>query len=196
MKQPVALSSSATYNASQSTVAASTSTTTKAVEAKVSKMPTTTNAKTTVKGKSKAVTQALDDEVVDPSRVVQTQMAARVKAQMQAAKKTAAGHEVTSESIELPDINSDYSDSEDENQRRTFDPPEWAQSPELRLALQVQSTMNPDEIFGAIRPLRMDEMFRARTSRFRARTSSANWNGADRLTVEEEREYVKRMGFR
>ena len=43
--------------------------------------------------------------------------------------------------------------------------------------------------------LRMEEIFRTRQSRFRARTSSANWAGADQLTAEEEREYARRMGF-
>ena len=121
-------------------------------------------------------------------------MAARVKTKMQAAKQ--GDQEVTSESIELPDINSEYSDSGDERPPGSFNPPVWAQSPELRQALEWQSTINPDEIFGAVRPLRMEEMFRARTSRFRARTSSANWSGPDGLTVQEEREYARRMGFK
>ena len=86
--------------------------------------------------------------------------------------------------------------ADDEDRVKTFNPPEWAQSPELRQALQNQSSINPDDIFGAIRPLRMEEIFRSRTSRFRARTSSANWSGNDRLTAEEEREYARRMGFR
>ncbi|EPQ60626.1 hypothetical protein GLOTRDRAFT_31781 [Gloeophyllum trabeum ATCC 11539] len=100
-----------------------------------------------------------------------------------------------SESIELPDIDSEYSDSDDENRKRTFDPPNWAQSPNLRQALEQQSTVNPDHIFGAVRPLHMEEIFRTRQSRFRARTSSANWTGADRLTVEEQLDYARRMGY-
>lgn len=146
-----------------------------------------------LKGKAKAKTQedGMGDQL--PSTMVQSQMAARAKAQMQAAKLSPP--EVPSESIELPDINSEYSDSEDEDRVRAFDPPDWAQSPELRQALQMQSTVNPDDIFGAIRPLRMEEIFRTRQSRFRARTSSANWSGSDRLTVEEIREYERRMGF-
>lgn len=135
-----------------------------------------------------------DDDISQPSQILQTQMAARAKAQLQAANL--APPTVSSESIELPDINSEYSDSDDEDRPRTFDPPSWAQSPDLRQALEVQSTINPDDIFGAVRPLKMDELFRNRTGRFRARTSSANWTGTDRLTAEEEREYVRRMGFR
>lgn len=134
-----------------------------------------------------------EEDLPQPSQIVQTQMAARAKAQLQAAKQVPL---VPSESIELPDINSEYSDSEDEDRKRTFDPPDWAQSPELKQALQQQSTINPDDIFGAIRPLKMEEIFKTRTSRFRARTSSANWAGSDRLTVEEEREYARRMGFK
>jgi hypothetical protein len=122
-------------------------------------------------------------------------MAARAKAQIRAARKTTE-HTIQSESIELPDINSEYSDSEDEDRVKTFSPPQWAQSPELRHALQVQSTINPDDIFGSVKPLKMEELFKTRTSRFRARTSSANWTGADRLTLEEEREYARRMGFK
>lgn len=144
-------------------------------------------------GKAAAKVPARDDDEPQPSQLVQSQMANRVKAQLHA---TQPQPPVTSESIELPDINSEYSDSEDEDRPRTFDPPEWAQSPELRNALQQQSTMNPDEIFGRIGPLRMEEIFRTRQSRFRARTSSANWTGTDQLTAEEEREYARRMGFR
>ncbi|RXW15515.1 hypothetical protein EST38_g10351 [Candolleomyces aberdarensis] len=145
------------------------------------------------KGKAKAPTMT-EDELGQPSHFLQEQMAARAKAQIQAAKHSE--QLVPSESIELPDINSEYSDSEDEDRPRTYDPPNWAQSPELKEALRQQSTINPDDIFGAVRPLRMEEIFKTRTSRFRARTSSANWTGTDRLTVQEEKEYAVRMGFK
>jgi len=136
----------------------------------------------------------IDDEVSRPAQHVQSAMAARAKAQINAAKHV--DPPVPSESIELPDINSEYSDSEDEDRVRTFDPPDWAQSPELRQALENQRTINPDDIFGAVRPLKMEEIFKTRTSRFRARTSSANWTGTDRLTMQEESEYARRMGFK
>jgi hypothetical protein len=137
----------------------------------------------------------------DPSMLVQSQMAARVEFQIDAPKFDSPKLDspklvVPSEDIELPEINSEYSDSEDEDRVRTFNPPEWAQSPELRQALEMQSTMNPDDIFGAVRPLRMEEIFKSRTSRFRARTSSANWTGTDRLTMKEQGEYARRMGFK
>ncbi|KAF8898754.1 hypothetical protein BD779DRAFT_1781240 [Infundibulicybe gibba] len=185
LKQPAALSSSAAYNASLQSIAVNTT----------SAKPTDTkSSKSAQKSKSKAPakTPVPEDDISQPSQIVHSQMAARAKAQLQAANVV----EPPSESIELPDINSEYSDSEDEDRPRTFDPPDWAQSPDLRQALQMQSTINPDDIFGAIRPLRMEEIFRNRASRFRARTSSANWTGADRLTAEEEREYARRMGFR
>jgi len=186
-KQAGALSSSAAYNASQSQTVASTSTL--KPSDKFSKVPTSIPTKGKAKPSPKTPAQA-DEEHAQPSQILQTQMAARAKAAMQTKAP------VPSESIELPEVNSEYSDSEDEDRPRTFNPPEWAQSPELRQALQAQSTINPDEVFGAIRPLRMEEMFKERTSRFRARTSSANWSGADRLTVEEEKEYARRMGFK
>lgn len=194
MKQQAALHSSAAYNSSLQTAANTTATfIPKSSETKPSKPSTTTMPKG--KGKAPPSKAPVEDEVAQPSQLVHAQMAARAKAQLQAAKQTAEPT-IQSESIELPDINSEYSDSEDEDRARTFDPPHWAQSPELRHALQVQSTINPDDIFGSVKPLKMEELFKTRTSRFRARTSSANWTGTDRLTLEEEREYARRMGFR
>ncbi|KIY52717.1 hypothetical protein FISHEDRAFT_34724 [Fistulina hepatica ATCC 64428] len=103
-----------------------------------------------------------------------------------------AANIVTSDSIVLPEINSEYSDSDDEK-KPVYD--DWTHSPELAKTLAVQSTINPDKIFGAIRPLKMEEIFRSRKSKFRARTSSANWSGVDKLTLEEAREYEKKMGY-
>lgn len=102
---------------------------------------------------------------------------------------------VKSESILLPEIDSEYSDSDDEDRKKNFDPPEWAQSPNLRNTLEALSTVNPDNIFGAVQPLQMDDLFRNRRSKFRARTSSANWSGNDGLSKGEEEEYARRMGF-
>ncbi|KAL0951208.1 hypothetical protein HGRIS_007933 [Hohenbuehelia grisea] len=182
LKQPTALTSSAVFNASYQPQAS----TSKIPEAKSSKP-------STLKGKAPQKAIMVDDDDTQPSQLLQSQMAARAKAQLKAAKQE---HAIPSEAIELPDINSEYSDSEDEDRQRTFDPPGWAQSPELRLALQQQQEINPDDIFGPIRPLRMEEIFRTRANKFRARTSSANWTGTDRLTVEEELEYVRRMGYK
>ena len=137
------------------------------------------------KGKGKATAGSED---APSKRAIPSQMATH--------KRLDAEPPVTSEMIELPEPNSEYSDSEDENRVRKFDAPEWTQSPELRAALESQSRVNPDDIFGPVRPLRMEDIFRTRTSRFRARTSSANWSGPDGLKQEEEREYARRMGFR
>lgn len=160
----------------------------KAAESKVPKFAPSSSQNN--KGKAKATAMS-EDELGQPSQFLQEQMAARAKEKIQAAK-----HLVPSESIELPDVNSEYSDSDDEDRKRTYDPPDWAQSPELKEALKNQSTINPDDIFGAVRPLKMEEIFKTRTSRFRARTSSANWTGADRLTMAEQVDYANRMGFK
>ena len=147
-----------------------------------------TPAPASAKGKGKAPASSGD---APSKRAMQPQMATHKPAQ-----RLDAEPPVTSEMIELPEPNSEYSDSEDENRVRKFDAPEWTQSPELRAALESQSRVNPDDIFGPVRPLRMEDIFRTRTSRFRARTSSANWSGPDGLKQEEEREYARRMGFR
>ena len=188
IKQPSALSSSTAYNSSFNTNGGP------AVASKMGETGMLKLGTTAQKGKGKMTVKAAEEDLPQPSQIVQTQMAARAKAQLRAAEQVNEPPVTPSESIELPDINSEYSDSEDEDRQRTFDPPDWAQSPELREALQQQSTINPDDIFGAIRPLKMEELFKSR--RFRARTSSANWAGADRLTAEEEREYARRMGFK
>jgi hypothetical protein len=46
------------------------------------------------------------------------------------------------------------------------------------------------QVFGPPAPLNMEEVFskdKGRFHKFRARTSSANWSGTDRLTEEEVR---------
>ena len=66
----------------------------------------------------------------------------------------------------------------------------WADSPALRKALMQQETMDPMQVFGAPGPLNMEEVFsksKDRWHKFRARTSSANWSGADRLTEDDIR---------
>lgn len=89
-----------------------------------------------------------------------------------------------------------YSNSEDEDRPRSFNPPDWAQSPNLLTTLENMRTVNPDTIFGAVPKLEMEEIFPGRRGgKFRVRTSSANWAGTDGVTVEEEIEYAKRMGF-
>jgi Inner centromere protein, ARK binding region len=140
------------------------------------------------KGKGK---MPADPEETQTKKTSQLPMAVHAKPQ-----RLNAEPPIASEMIELPEPNSEYSDSEDEGRQRKHGAPEWTQSPELRAALESQSRVNPDDIFGPVRPLRMEDIFRTRTSRFRARTSSANWSGPDGLKQEEEWEYARRMGFR
>lgn len=92
------------------------------------------------------------------------------------------------ESIELPEIQTDDEDEEDEAQGMAVAP--WADSPDLRRALVRQETMDPSQIFGPPAPLNMEEVFnksKERWHKFRARTSSANWSGLDRLTEDDIR---------
>jgi hypothetical protein len=95
-----------------------------------------------------------------------------------------------SESIVLPEINTDSED--DDSDADKFEAPEWTRTPELRALLERQQLVDPQTVFGAIPPLNMDEVFsrgsgKDRLKKFRERTSSANWNGADRLTEAERR---------
>jgi hypothetical protein len=93
-------------------------------------------------------------------------------------------HYPNPETIQLPDI---ATDSEDEDSENEFQAPSWTESPALRQLLTDQQLVDPQSVFGPIAPLRMEEVFRnkERQKKFRDRTSSANWNGADRLTEEE-----------
>ncbi|KAL9055929.1 MAG: hypothetical protein Q9162_003225 [Coniocarpon cinnabarinum] len=92
------------------------------------------------------------------------------------------------DNISLPDI---ATDSEDEDSDDAFEAPAWTDSPELRRLLEQQQLVDPMRVFGPIAPLSMEEVFKGaskdRMKRFRDRTSSANWNGPDRLTEEERR---------
>ncbi|KAK2002877.1 inner centromere protein [Colletotrichum falcatum] len=90
------------------------------------------------------------------------------------------------EKIELPEIDTD--EDEDDGDAQIGVAP-WADSPQLRSALMRQETLNPEVIFGPPRALHMEEVFsnKERWHKFRARTSSANWSGSDRLTEDEIR---------
>lgn len=91
------------------------------------------------------------------------------------------------DAIELPEIQTDDEDDEDEGHIGVAP---WADSPDLRRALMQQETIDPLQIFGPPGPLNMEEVFhksKDRWHKFRARTSSANWSGTDRLTEEDIR---------
>ncbi|TLS29463.1 hypothetical protein PpBr36_01363 [Pyricularia pennisetigena] len=103
------------------------------------------------------------------------------------------------EAIELPEIQTDEDDSDEEDQVAVAD---WANSPDLRRALMRQETIDPMQVFGPPAPINMEEVFKGgnRQAKFRARTSSANWDGGDRLTEEDirkdliAREKIRREG--
>ena len=68
-----------------------------------------------------------------------------------------SGARTEPEGFELPDIDSEYSDSdEDEQARRAALRPGWTQSPILRQALATQASYNPDHLFGVIPTLQME----------------------------------------
>lgn len=102
---------------------------------------------------------------------------------------------VNGENIHLDDIpteSEDDSDSDPGSKPKPANLPEWAQSPNLRDLLMTQDeNMDADAVFGPVQSPHMEEMFRERHHRFRSRTSSANWAGADRLTDEEIRRDVE-----
>ena len=91
------------------------------------------------------------------------------------------------EAIELPEIQTD--EESDEEEAQSLSAPAWADPRQIQEALALQESMDPLQIFGAPGPLNMEEIFKnkERFHKFRARTSSANWSGADRLTEDDIR---------
>lgn len=117
-------------------------------------------------------------------------LAAGAKSTVKSAKSVARSSPrfQNGEAIELPEIQTDDDSEDGESHGVTVAP--WADSPDLRRALVRQETMDPSQIFGPPAPLNMEEVFnksKDRFHKFRARTSSANWSGADRLTEEDIR---------
>ncbi|KAJ4210086.1 hypothetical protein NW767_000361 [Fusarium falciforme] len=93
------------------------------------------------------------------------------------------------EAIELPEIQTDDED-EDDDDGHALTAAAWADSPDLRRALMRQEVMDPSQVFGSTAALNMEEVFnqsKERFHKFRARTSSANWSGPDRLTEDDIR---------
>ncbi|KAK0645527.1 hypothetical protein B0T16DRAFT_330274 [Cercophora newfieldiana] len=96
------------------------------------------------------------------------------------------------DAIELPEINTDDEDSDEDDSHIAIAP--WADSPALKAGLMAQEMMDPSQIFGPPRPINMEEVFsksKDRFHKFRARTSSANWSGSDRLTEEDIRKDLR-----
>ncbi|KAJ2852048.1 hypothetical protein IWW36_000627 [Coemansia brasiliensis] len=105
-----------------------------------------------------------------------------------------------------PEIESDYSDeySDEEftptvkRKKNDFKIPKWATTPELLRGLEDQSRVNPDRIFGKVKPIRVNEIFNRpedKDARRKPRNSSMIWDGNDALTADDELEYIRRMGF-
>ncbi|KAF7114556.1 hypothetical protein CNMCM5793_009201 [Aspergillus hiratsukae] len=101
------------------------------------------------------------------------------------------------ENIHLPEI---ATDSEDEDSDAEMLPvPKWAQPKELENILRQQEGMEADSIFGPIAPFSLEETFKGdkKIKKFRERTSSAHWSGADGLTQEEiRRDLAERQRLR
>lgn len=100
----------------------------------------------------------------------------------------------TTETVILPEI---YSESEDDEDGSVI--LDWANSPQLRTLLLQQQQVDPDTVFGPIAPLQLEDVFKstqgARPSKFRPRSSSANWSNQDKLTQAEVEKYAKEMGY-
>lgn len=126
-----------------------------------------------------------------PAHQMREEMRARAQAQMEAQYRMEAK---ASEQIELPDIDSEYSNSDDEDRHK--DVPDWARSPELIKQLEMQRAIDPDELFGEVPDIDMAAIFKgAKVNRFRVRSSSAHWTGTDALTEREKVEYKVKMGY-
>ncbi|KHJ30340.1 putative inner centromere protein [Erysiphe necator] len=105
------------------------------------------------------------------------------------------------ENIDLPEI---HTDSDDDSEDQPIGVrPGWTDTPEIQKQLEYQEIIDPAEVFGQPGPLNMEEVFsksKDRFHKFRARTSSANWSGTDRLTEDEiqkdleGRDRVRRQG--
>ncbi|KAJ4422276.1 hypothetical protein N0V82_003031 [Gnomoniopsis sp. IMI 355080] len=94
------------------------------------------------------------------------------------------------ENIELPEIQTDDEEEDDEDdESKGLGVASWVDTPELRRELMRQETLDPLQVFGPPAPLKLEEVFKNkdRWNKFRARGSSANWGGTDRLTEEEIR---------
>jgi len=117
-----------------------------------------------------------------------------------AAKSTAkSAHQRSSpfgkqgDNISLPDIQTDDEDEDSDDDGRGSNKMQvasWTNSPDLRKILVGQETVDPMQVFGPPQPINMEEIFsknKERFHKFRARTSSANWSGSDRLTEEDIR---------
>lgn len=98
------------------------------------------------------------------------------------------------ETIDLPEINTDSEDEDEDDSAKkpAFKGASWIESPALRKQLTEQENIDPASIFGQAdeHVFDMEQVFnksKDKFSKFRDRTSSANWGGIDRLTEDEIR---------
>jgi hypothetical protein len=70
-------------------------------------------------------------------------------------------------------------DSEDEDSDNDFEQPSWVNTPNLRELLTKQQLVDPEQIFGPIAPLNMEQVFPNEERREGSRdlASSAYWAG-------------------
>lgn len=100
--------------------------------------------KPSVAGSSKSKTSAVTSQA--PPKASQSSAPA-------AGASSKGKHKQSEEYVELPDIDSEYSDDdEEEHQRKEAALPDWAQSMVMREALANQRKLNPNDIFGATIP--------------------------------------------
>ncbi|PVV00688.1 hypothetical protein BB560_004918 [Smittium megazygosporum] len=87
--------------------------------------------------------------------------------------------------------------------------PQWANTPSLLQQLKDQQGVNPDSVFGEVKPIKIDEIFKSKrfnasSSRLTAlrqgdqkpRNSSGIWSGPDLLSCSEIEEYNATMGYK
>jgi hypothetical protein len=136
-----------------------------------------------------------------PARPAQAPQGTKGKSAIKSAAKSSPRYQ-NGDNIELPEINTD-SEDDDSDAGNEFVAMGWTNSPDLRKQLAKQETIDPADVFGQPGPLNMEEVFsksKDRFHKFRARTSSANWSGPDRLTEDEvrrdleARDRVRRQG--
>ncbi|KAJ3022767.1 UNVERIFIED_CONTAM: hypothetical protein HDU68_008949 [Siphonaria sp. JEL0065] len=131
-------------------------------------------------------------------------------------KKSSGPATIVDENGELPDIkdsddeDDDTSDDDDDDHQNhgttpaaaKTEPkkpvvPAWVETPNLMKTLAQQVVRDPDEIFGSVRPLSLEDVFKGGRVNRKFRDSMAgNWVGNGELTPEEEEEYKQLMGFK
>lgn len=100
-----------------------------------------------------------------------------------------------SNDIELPEIDTDEEDGGSAKPgKKVFVPPDWANTPELRQALEDQMCVDHEEIFGPIQPVDLAKMFKDK--RLRRRGSSGNWERDCLTEVEIEQDRLAREKIR